>query len=263
MTRARHAMKLAQASLWASAQAQSMHGIDGIWYASYAPGVAREIDPSRYRSLVHFFDESVARYRHQVAFASLGSELTFDALDQKAHAFASYLQEIGVQHGDHVALMMPNTLAYPVPLFGALIAGAIVLNVNPLLYTVRELAHQLKDCGAQTIVMLDLFAKTLEDALPGSRVKHVVVTSLGDLLAGGFNVKGRTLNLFVRHVKKQVPGFALPEAMTLRQAIARGAKRKLETICMGHGDIAFIQYTGGTISCRKARCSRIATSSPT
>ncbi|KND57306.1 Long-chain-fatty-acid-CoA ligase [Candidatus Burkholderia verschuerenii] len=238
-------MKPAQASLWASAQMQGMHGTDGIWYASYAPGVAHEIDPARYRSLVHFFDESVQRYRAQTAFTSLGADLSFDALDRKAHAFASYLQEIGVQHGDRVALMMPNTLAYPVAMFGALIAGAIVVNMNPL-YTVRELAHQLKDCGAQTIVVFDLFGKTLQDALPGSRVKQVIVTSLGDLLADGLNVKGRALDLYMRHVRKQVPDFALPEAVSLRQAIARGAKRKLEPVRVGHGDIAFIQYTGGT-----------------
>jgi long-chain acyl-CoA synthetase len=235
-------MDSAQASPLASAEP---HGTDGIWYASYAPGVPRAIDPSRYRSLVHFFDESVGRFRGHTAFSSLGSALSFDALGEKAHAFAAYLQDIGVQHGDRVALMIPNTLAYPVALFGALIAGAIVVNVNPL-YTVRELAHQLKDCGAQTIVVFDLFAKTLQDALPGSRVKQVIVASVGDLLADGLNMKGLALDLFVRHVRKQVPRYALPDSVTLRQALARGARRKPKPVRVGHGDIAFIQYTGGT-----------------
>jgi long-chain acyl-CoA synthetase len=142
-------------------------------------------------------------------------------------------------------LMMPNTLAYPVTLFGALIAGATVVNVNPL-YTVRELGVQLKDCGAQSIVVFDVFAKTLEDARPGTRIHHVIVTGLGDLLGDGINVKGRALDLFMRHVKKRVPAYSIPDAVTLNQALARGARRKFEPVRVGHGDIAFIQYTGGT-----------------
>jgi long-chain acyl-CoA synthetase len=224
------------------------HGTDGLWHASYAtfaPGVPREIDPSRYRSLAHFFDESVRAHRNRVAFVSFGSEMTFDTLDAKAHAFASYLQEIGVKPGDRLALMMPNTFAYVVCLFGALLAGVTVVNVNPL-YTVRELAHQLKDCGAQSIVVSDMFAKTLEDARPGTRIHHVIVTALGDLLGNGINLKGRALDLFLRHVRKSVPAFSMPDAVALPQALARGARRKFEPVRVGHGDIAFIQYTGGT-----------------
>jgi long-chain acyl-CoA synthetase len=221
------------------------HATDGIWYASYPLGVAREIDPSRYRSITHFFDESTQRFADRVAYVSLGSTLTFDALRRHAHAFASYLQQLGVQHGDRVALMMPNTLAYPVALFGALAAGAIVVNVNPL-YTVRELAHQLKDCGAQTIVVFDRFAKTVQDAQAGTRVRHVIVTGIGDLLGRGLNVKGRALDLFLRHIQKSVPEYALPHAATLNHALALGRKTKFEPVRIGHGDIAFIQYTGGT-----------------
>ncbi|WP_277187887.1 AMP-binding protein [Caballeronia sp. BR00000012568055] len=225
----------------------SPHATDGVWYASYPPNVAHEIDPSRWRSLVHYFDDCIARFRlgGHVAFASLGSNMSFDTLGQKAHAFASYLQEVGVKPGDRIALMMPNTLAYPVTLFGALIAGATVVNVNPL-YTVRELGVQLKDCGAQSIVVFDVFAKTLEDARPGTRIHHVIVTGLGDLLGDGINVKGRALDLFMRHVKKRVPAYSIPDAVTLNQALARGARRKFEPVRVGHGDIAFIQYTGGT-----------------
>ncbi|SAK76897.1 AMP-dependent synthetase and ligase [Caballeronia hypogeia] len=226
------------------------HATDGIWYASYPPDVPREIDPARYRSLAHFFDESVARFRDQVAFVSLGSELSFAALGAKAHAFASYLQDIGVKPGDRVALMMPNTLAYPVALFGTLIAGAIVVNVNPL-YTVRELSHQLKDSGAQTIVVFENFAKTLQDAQPGSRIRNVIVTGLGDLLGRGLNVKGRAIDLYLRHVKKQVPAYALPDAVRLPHALALGARRAFEAVRTGHGDIALIQYTGGTTGVAK------------
>jgi long-chain acyl-CoA synthetase len=226
------------------------HATDGIWYASYPPGIAREIDPSRYRSITHFFDEAVQRFADRIAYVSLGSTLTFDALRRHAHAFASYLQQIGVQHGDRVALMMPNTLAYPVALFGALAAGAIVVNVNPL-YTVRELAHQLKDCGAQTVVVFDRFAKTVQDAQAGTRVRNVIVTGIGDLLGSGLNVKGRALDLFMRHVKKNVPDYALPASVTLPHALSVGRKRKLAPVRVGHGDIAFIQYTGGTTGVAK------------
>jgi long-chain acyl-CoA synthetase len=230
--------------------ASKPHATDGIWYASYPRDVAHEIDPSRYRSLAHFFDECVERFRDRVAFVSLGSELTFAALGEKARAFASYLQSIGVKPGDRVALMMPNTLVYPVALFGTLIAGAIVVNVNPL-YTVRELSHQLKDSGAQTVVVFEKFAKTVQDAQPGTRVRHIVVTGLGDLLGSGLNVKGRAIDLFLRHVKKQVPAYALPDAVRLPQALARGARQKFEPVRVGHGDIAFIQYTGGTTGVAK------------
>lgn len=219
------------------------HATDGIWYASYPQGITLDIEPSRYHSITHFFDESVQRFADRVAYVSLGSTLTFDALRRHAHAFTSYLQQLGVQHGDRVALMMPNTLAYPVALFGALAAGAIVVNVNPLYYTVRELAHQLKDCGAQTIVVFDRFAKTVQDAQAGTRVRNVIVTGISDLLGSWLNVKGRTLDLFLRHVKKSVPRL---RAARVRHAatLAMGRKAKFEPVRIGHGDIAFIQYTG-------------------
>ncbi|SAL66895.1 AMP-dependent synthetase and ligase [Caballeronia peredens] len=230
--------------------AMEPHATDGIWYASYPPDVAREIDPSRYRSLAHFFDECVGRFRERVAFVSLGSEMRFAVLGEKAHAFASYLQASGVKPGDRVALMMPNTLAYAVTLFGTLLAGAIVVNVNPL-YTVRELSHQLKDSGAQTIVVFENFARTVQDARPGSRIRNVVVTGLGDLLGDGLNLKGRAIDLILRYVKKQVPPYSLPDAVRLPHALARGARRPFEAVRIGHGDIAFIQYTGGTTGTAK------------
>ena len=173
--------------------AQHAPNTDGIWYDSYPPDVPREIDVRQYESIVQFFDECTAQFRERVAYVSVGANLTYGELARKATAFAAFLQSVGVKPGERVAIMLPNAFQYPVALFGVLKAGAVVVNVNPL-YTVRELAHQLKDSGAQTIVVFENFAKTVEDALPGTRVQNVVVTGLGDLLADGLNLKGRLLN---------------------------------------------------------------------
>ncbi|WP_010115666.1 AMP-binding protein, partial [Burkholderia oklahomensis] len=197
---------------------------DGIWYASYPAGVTHDIDVAQYRSLAQYFDDCTTRYADRVAFISAGARMTYATLARKAAAFASYLQSLGVKPGDRVAIMLPNTFQYPVTLFGALKVGAIVVNVNPL-YTVRELAHQLKDSGAQTIVVFENFAKTLQEALPETQIKHVVVTALGDLLADGLNPKGRLINFVLKHVKKLVPPYRLPQAVRLRAALAAGARR--------------------------------------
>ncbi|MGV2289329.1 AMP-binding protein [Trinickia sp. YCB016] len=223
---------------------------DGIWYASYPPEVPREIDVNRYQSVAHFFDDCMAQYRERVAFVSVGEDLTYGELARKATAFAAYLQSVGVKPGDRVAIMLPNTFQYPVTLFGALKAGAIVVNVNPL-YTVRELAHQLKDSGAQTIVVFENFAKTLEDALPGTAIRRVIVTALGDLLGDGLNLKGRFLNFVLKHVKKLVPAYGLPQAVRLKQALALGAKHPFAPVRITHADLAFLQYTGGTTGVAK------------
>ncbi|MFC5428252.1 AMP-binding protein [Paraburkholderia denitrificans] len=223
---------------------------DGIWYASYPADVPREIDVHSYASLTQFFDDCTARYGQRVAYVSAGSPMTYAALARKAAAFASWLQRAGVQPGERVAIMLPNTLQYPVALFGALKAGAIVVNVNPL-YTARELTHQLQDSGAQTIVVFENFAKTLEDALPGTRVKNIVVTGLGDLLGEGFNLKGRFINFMLRHVKKLVPAYRLPQAVKLLGALAQGARHPVAPVAVKSGDLAFLQYTGGTTGVAK------------
>ena len=238
------------ASTPASASSAKAPNTDGIWYASYPPEVPREIDVNRYQSVAHFFDDCTAQYRERVAFVSVGVDLTYGELARKATAFAAYLQSVGVKPGDRVAIMLPNTFQYPVTLFGALKAGAIVVNVNPL-YTVRELAHQLKDSGAQTIVVFENFAKTLEDALPGTAIRRVIVTALGDLLGDGLNLKGRFLNFVLKHVKKLVPAYGLPQAVRLKQALALGAKRPLAPVRITHADLAFLQYTGGTTGVAK------------
>jgi long-chain acyl-CoA synthetase len=230
--------------------AQRAPNTDGIWYASYPLDVPREIDVRQYESIVQFFDECTAQFRERVAYVSVGANLTYGQLARKATAFAAYLQSIGVKPGERVAIMLPNTFQYPVALFGILKAGAVVVNVNPL-YTVRELAHQLKDSGAQSIIVFENFAKTVEEALPGTRVQNVIITGLGDLLADGLNPKGRLLNFMLRHVKKMVPKYHLPQAVRLLDALATGYNRPLTPVRPSHGDLAFLQYTGGTTGVAK------------
>ncbi len=223
---------------------------DDVWYASYPDGVPHEVDVTQYASLVQFFDDSTARFRERVAYVSAGSPMTYGALARKATAFSSWLQGAGVQPGERVAIMLPNTLQYPVALFGALKAGAIVVNVNPL-YTARELAHQLKDSGAQTIVVFESFAKTLEDALPGTAIERIVITQLGDLLGDGLNLKGRFINFMLRHVKKMVPPYRLPQAQRLLDVLQQGARAPRAPATARLDDLAFLQYTGGTTGVAK------------
>ncbi|MBN3809851.1 AMP-binding protein [Paraburkholderia sp. Ac-20347] len=223
---------------------------DGIWYASYPAGVPPEIDVMQYETISQYFDECVAQFSERVAYVSVGASLTYGALARKAEAFAAWLQGLGIAPGERVAIMLPNTFQYPVALFGALKAGAVVVNVNPL-YTPRELAHQLKDSGARAIVVFENFAKTLEEALPGTRIEHIAVTGLGDLLADGLNLKGRLLNFVLRRVKKMVPNYTLPNAVRLRAALDIGARRTLANALRTSGDLAFLQYTGGTTGVAK------------
>ncbi|ANA33979.1 AMP-binding protein [Ralstonia mannitolilytica] len=223
---------------------------DRIWLKSYPEGVPAEIDPDRYHSLAEVFRESVEKYRTRVAYVSVGTEMTYDECERQAKHFAAWLQSRGVKKGDRVAIMLPNSLQYPVCLFGTLLAGAIVVNVNPL-YTVPELAHQLRDSGAQTIVVLENFARTLEQALPGTQVRNIVITGIGDLMGGALNLKGRALNFVMRHVQKQVPPYRLPTPVWLRDALATGRSRTLQPVQLEPQDIAFLQYTGGTTGVAK------------
>jgi long-chain acyl-CoA synthetase len=213
-----------------------------VWLNAYPAGVPADIDATRYTSLVQAFDEWIDKYRERVAFVSLGSEITYAEVARKARAFAAWLQAHGVQKGERVALMMPNCFQYPICLFGTLIAGAVVVNVNPL-YTVRELKHQLHDSGARTIVAFENFAKTVQDAIPGTEVRHVLVTQIGDLLGPGANLKGRLVNLLMRRVAKHVPPYDLP--------LAEGARQTLAPVPLMRDDLAFLQYTGGTTGVAK------------
>ncbi|MDM8357299.1 AMP-binding protein [Pandoraea communis] len=221
-----------------------------VWLNAYPPGVPADIDVTRYTSLVQAFDEWIDKYRERIAFVSLGSEITYAEVARQARAFAAWLQAQGVKKGERVALMMPNCFQYPICLFGSLIAGAVVVNVNPL-YTVRELKHQLLDSGAHTIVVFENFAKTVQDAIPGTDVRHVLLTQIGDLLGPGANVKGHFVNFLMRKVARQVPAYDLPQAISLRRALAEGAKHTPSPVPLARDDLAFLQYTGGTTGVAK------------
>jgi long-chain acyl-CoA synthetase len=220
--------------------------MEKIWLKSYPQGVPAEIDPNAYASVVQIFDESVKLYASRSAYTCMGKSITFSELDEASRAFACFLQSRGLRKGARVAVMLPNVLQYPVCLFGVLRAGCVVANVNPL-YTPRELEHQLTDSGAETIVVLENFAHTLQDVIAKTPVKHVIVTSIGEML--GF--KGVIINFVVRYIKRMVPAWTLPGAIALSDALAQGRERRLQPVEIGHEDIAFLQYTGGTTGVAK------------
>ncbi|TAK76714.1 MAG: long-chain fatty acid--CoA ligase [Aquabacterium sp.] len=236
---------------------QSIVNPDGttnrIWLSSYVKGVPSDIDVNKYQSLNQYFDEAIAKYRERPCFVSAKTEMTFGRFDQKVRHFAGYLKSKGVKKGDRVAIMLPNSMQYPVALFATLRIGAVVANVNPL-YTARELHHQLKDSGAETIVVMENFAKVLEDALAmgGTQVRNIVITQLGDLLKDGLNAKGRFINFAIRKLAKMVPAYKLPTAVWMRDAIAQGSKNPVDKpAALTRDDLAFLQYTGGTTGVSK------------
>jgi len=220
--------------------------MEKIWLKSYPKGVPAEIDPNRYKSVVEVFDESVKKYAERPAYHNMGKTITFGDLEKASRDFGAWLQSKGLAKGARVALMMPNVLQYPVSIFGALRAGYTVVNVNPL-YTPRELEHQLRDSGAEVIVILENFATTLQQVVKNTPVKHIVVASLGDMLG----LKGMIVNLVVRHVKKMVPAYDLPGSIRFNVALAQGAQHELRRVEVGPDDIAFLQYTGGTTGVAK------------
>jgi len=220
--------------------------VERIWLKSYPPGVPADIDPAEYSSLVEVFDNSVRKFAARSAFHCMGKSMTYAELERLSRDFAAWLQAKGLPKGARVAIMMPNCLQYPVAMYGTLRAGCTVVNVNPL-YTARELEHQLRDSGAEAIVILENFAAVLQQVRARTPLKHVVVTSLGEMLG----LKGVVVNLVVRKLKKMVPPFELPGAVTLRDALSEGRGRALTTPPLGHDDIAYLQYTGGTTGVSK------------
>ena len=220
--------------------------MEKIWLKSYPKGVPAEINPDAYRSIPQLIDENAGKYRDRPAYICMGKTLTFGDVDQLSARFGAWLQSRGLSKGARVAVMMPNVLQYPVSVFGILRAGCTVVNVNPL-YTPRELEHQLKDSGAEAIVILENFATTLEHVLARTPVKHIVVASLGDLLGA----RGLIVNFVVRNVKKLVPAFDLPGAIRFNAAIGQGAGLALKKPDLGPADLAFLQYTGGTTGVSK------------
>ncbi|MEO0359503.1 MAG: long-chain-fatty-acid--CoA ligase [Pseudomonadota bacterium] len=218
-----------------------------FWTQSYPAGVPAEVDVDRYESVVSLLEESFEKYADDRAYVLMDKALTYGQLDAQSRAMGAYLQGLGLEKGDRVAIMMPNVLQYPVALAGILRAGLIAVNVNPL-YTPRELEHQLNDSGAKAIVILENFAATLEEVVGRTPVKTVVVASIGDMLG---LVKGAVTNYVVRKVRKAVPPFSLPGAVKFKDALAEGRKRTLNRPEITSSDVAVLQYTGGTTGVSK------------
>jgi long-chain acyl-CoA synthetase len=218
------------------------------WLANYPAGVPAQINTGRYASVVAVVEEAFSQFRQRPAFSSFGKQLSYGQVDELSRQFAGYLTGVlKLGKGDRIAIMMPNVLQYPIVLFGALRAGLVVVNTNPM-YTARELKHQLEDSGAKAIVVLDNFAATLQQSMVGTSVEHIVTTGVGDML--GFP-KGALINFVLKHVKKMVPPFQLPQAVRFRDALARGAAHAVPAVELGPDDLAFLQYTGGTTGVAK------------
>lgn len=222
--------------------------MERIWQKSYPAGVPAEIEMDGATTLVSVVRESCERYAGKTSYISMGKSLSYAELDRLTRDFAAWLHASGLGRGDRVALMMPNLLQYPVCLFGALRAGCVVVNCNPL-YTPHELQHQLADSGARVIVVADNFAATVQKALDGTAVERVAVTSIGELLGP---LKGRLVDFVVRRVKRMVPAWSLPDAVRLGDALRIGRDAPFTEVTLDQSDLACLQYTGGTTGVAKA-----------
>ncbi len=221
-----------------------------LWTANYPKSVPTEIDTElqKYSSILDIIDESANRFTSKPAYSNMGKVLSFSEINRKAEAFAAFLQtELKMQKGDRIALQMPNLLQYPIALFGALKAGLVVVNTNPL-YTEREMLHQFNDSGCRAIVIVANFANHLEKILPQTKIEHVIVTEIGDLMSFPKNL---LVNAVIRYVKKMVPHFSLPDAISFDDVLAKGATLTYRRPQMTHEDLAFLQYTGGTTGVSK------------
>ena len=221
---------------------------DKPWLSSYPDGVPHQVDGAQFESLNDLFAQSFNQYGSRLAFDCMGKKITYKELDELSWQFAAYLQSSGLKKGDRIALMMPNLLQYPIALLGSLRAGCVVVNVNPM-YTPRELAYQLNDAGADALVILENFAHVFQSIQDQVKVKHVLVTSVGELMG----LKGHLINLIVRHVKKAVPSWSLDGALNFKEALQQGknTRASFERASIKGADIAFLQYTGGTTGVAK------------
>lgn len=219
-----------------------------FWLKNYPEGVPADINPDSYSSVVDLFEQSVQKFAALPAFTNMDVTITYRELDEMSKNFASYLQNVlQLQKGDRIAIMMPNLLQFPVALFGAMRAGLIVVNTNPL-YTPKEMKHQFKDSGAKAIVIVDNFAFNLEKIVKDTDIQHIITTSIGDLFPA---VKRTIVNFVVKHVKKMVPSYSLPTAVKFNDALKQGATKTYKKPALKNTDVAFLQYTGGTTGISK------------
>lgn len=217
------------------------------WLSSYPPGVPASIDLSSFHSICDVLEQSCDKYADRMAYHNMGAEISYAELDYLTRNFAAALQNMGLQQGDRIALMMPNILQYPVALFGALRAGLIIVNTNPM-YTKRELHHQLVDSGAKAIVVVENFASVLESVHDEVPLEHIITTGVGDLLDFP---KSLLVNFVLRHVKKTIPAWSLPGSVKFQDVLDKGAKLPLRPVNIAFEDVAFLQYTGGTTGVAK------------
>lgn len=218
------------------------------WFKSFPQGTPHEVQLYEYKSLVDLFDQSCKKYKDKVAFENMGVRLTYDQVDTLSRDFGAYLQkELGLKKGERIAIQMPNLLQFPIAFIGALRAGLIVVNTNPL-YTPREMEHQFKDSGAVAIVIVANFASNLEKIISKTKIKHVIVTGLGDMLGG---LKGALVNFVVKNIKKMVPAYHLPDALSFKDGMKKGKVLKLNSPEVSNKDVAVLQYTGGTTGVSK------------
>lgn len=222
--------------------------MDKPWLKSYPSGISSDIDVNEFQSVAEVFNLSVKKFGDCPAFCNMGTTLSYTQMDKLTTDLAAYLQSIpGMQKGDRVAIMMPNVLQNPIAIFAVLRAGFTVVNTNPL-YTPRELRHQLKDSGTKVIIVVDNFCSTVQEVIADTDIQQVITTQLGDLIKFP---KSLIVNLVVKHVKKMVPQYSLPGSITFKQALSIGASKTLAEPVLGHEDIAFLQYTGGTTGLAK------------
>ena len=222
--------------------------MEKVWLESYPPGMPEEVPTPPFRSVRDLFEQAFEMYPGNAAYTNMGTTLSYADLDRLSMRFACYLQDtLGLTRGERVAIMLPNILQYPVVMCGIFRAGLVVVNVNPL-YTARELEHQLKDSGAKCIIILENFAHTLQDVIKKTEISSVVTTGIGDLLGWP---KSALTNFAMRYIKRSVPGYNIPESITIRQALRAGADKALDEVDIGYADIAYLQYTGGTTGVSK------------
>ena len=222
--------------------------MDRFWLPQYPPSVPADIDPFEIDSLKSLIEDACGRYADRIAYHSMGTSISYRQLEQRSRAFGAWLQHnAGLKSGDRIAIMLPNLLQYPIAMFGALRAGLTVVNTNPL-YTATELEHQLRDSGAAAVVVLENFAATLQQALPATSVRQVIVTAVGDMLNWP---KGAIVNWVLRHVHRKVPHWVIPEAHSFRKLIDQGRDLRLLPVNLDRNDLAYLQYTGGTTGVAK------------